>query len=65
MPDIPKTGLVAHVKSGVDPGAALGGTSIPSQEEMFGSTSHITPSIATVEVPSHMQTRPITSVHIQ
>ena len=58
MPDLPETGLTPNVGSGVDPGAVLGGTSIPFQAKRFGSTSHITSSIPAVEGPSHMHPRP-------
>ena len=64
MPDILKNGLAPTVVSGVDTGVVPGGTSIPFQEERFGSTSYITPSIPAVEVPLHMHPRPITTVPI-
>ena len=64
MPDIPQNGLTPHDESGVDPGAVPGGTSIPFHAERFGSSSHITPSIPTVEVPSHTQLKPGTNVLI-
>ena len=64
MPDVPETGLAPHVRSGVDPGAAPKGNSIPFHVERFGSTSHITPSIPVAEVSSHTHLRPSTSVPI-
>ena len=65
MPDIPETDVGPHDGSSVDPGAALGGTSIPFQAERFGISSHITPSTLAVEVSSHTHPRPRTSVPIQ
>ena len=52
MPNIPETGPASHVGSGVDPGAAPGGTSIPFHAERFGN-SHISPSTPAVGGPSH------------
>ena len=49
----------------VDLGTPPMGTSIPFHVERFGSSSHITPSIPAVEVPSHTHPRPSTSVPIQ
>ena len=65
IPYLPDFGPEPNVRSSVDPGVAPGGTSIPFQEERFGSTSHITPSIPVVEVPSHTQPKPSTSVPIR
>ena len=65
MPDILKTGLTPHDGLSVDPGAAPRGTSIPFQVDIFGSSTHITPSIPTVEVSSHTHPTPSTSVPIQ
>ena len=64
MPDLTEIGPAPHVGSGVDPSVMPGGTSIPFHVERFGSTSHITPSIPAVEVPSHTHPRPSTSVPI-
>ena len=65
MPDIPETGPAPYDGSGVEPGAAPWGTSIPFQEDWFGSSIHITPSIHVVEVSSHTHPKPSTSVPIQ
>ena len=65
MPDILETDLTPHDGSGIDPGTAPRGTSIPFHTDRIGSSSHITPSIPTVEVPSHTQPRPIISVPIR
>ena len=53
MLDLPETDPASNIESSVDPGAAPGGTSIPFQAERFGSSSHISPSIPVVGVPSH------------
>ena len=65
MPDIPEPDLTYHAESKVDPGTMPRGTSIPFHAERFGGTSHITPSIPVVEVPSHTHPRPTTSVPIR
>ena len=65
MDNIPETGSTPHDESVIDPGGARGVSSIPFQEDRFGSSSHITPSIPMVEVPSHTHIRPSTSVAIQ
>ena len=65
MPDLPEIGLKPNVESGVDPGVALGGTSLPFHVERFGSTSHITPSIPVVDASSHMHPRPSTAIPIR
>ena len=48
-------------ESEVEPSTTLGGTPIPFHVERFGSTSHITPSIPTVEASSHVHPRPSVS----
>ena len=65
MPDIPNIGLAPHVELVGDPGTLLGGTSIPLHVERFGNSSHITPSNPMVEIPSHTQPRPSTSVPLR
>ena len=49
MSDIPAPDLAHHVESKVEPSTMPGGTLIPFHVEIFGSTSHITPSIPVVE----------------
>ena len=50
--------LAFHVESEFEPNTMPGGTPIPYHVEMFGSTSHIAPSIPAVEATSHIPPRP-------
>ena len=65
MPDILDTGPTPHAESVGDPGTMHGGTSIPFHVERFGNSSHIAPSTPVVEIPSHTQPRPNTSVPLR
>ena len=55
MHDVPETGSTPCVELNVEHGTAPRGTSIPFHSVRFGNTSHITPSIPAVEVPSLTQ----------
>ena len=65
MPDIPETGPTPRDRSSVDLGSTPRGTSIPFQTNRFGISSHITPSMPLVEVPSHTHHMPTISVPIR
>ena len=65
MPDIPTHNLAHHVESEVEPSTTPGGTPIPFHAKIFGSTSHIAPSILMVEATSHVHPRPSVSSHMQ
>ena len=58
MPDIPAPNPAHHAESKIEPSTTPGGTPIPFHAEIFGSTSHITPSIPAVEATSHVRPRP-------
>ena len=64
MPDIPAHDLAHHVESKIEPSTMPGGTPISFHVEIFGSTSHITPSIPVVEATSHVCPRPSVSSHM-
>ena len=59
----PTHDLAFHVESKFEPNTMPGGTLIPYHEERFGSTSHIAPSIPTVEATSHVRPMPNVSSH--
>ena len=61
MSGMPTHDLAFHVESEFEPNTTFGGTPIPYHVEMFGSTSHIVPSILVVEVTSHIPPRPSVS----
>ena len=65
MSDIPAPDLAHHVESEVEPSTTPRGTPIPFHEEIFGRTSHISPSIPVVETTSHAHPRPSVSNHMQ
>ena len=65
IPDIPTYDPVHHAKSQIEPRITLRGTPIPFHAEIFGSTSHIAPSIPVVEATSHVRPRPSVSSHLQ
>ena len=53
----PTHDLEFHVESDFKPNTMPGGTLIPYHADRFGSTSHIAPSIPTVEATSHIPPR--------
>ena len=55
MSNIPAPDPAHHVKLEVEPGTMPRGTPIPFHVEIFGSTSHIAPSIPVVEATSHVR----------
>ena len=65
MPDIPETDPAPHVESLGNPSTAHGGTFISFHAERFGNSSHIAPSTPAMEIPSHTQPKPITSVPLR
>ena len=65
MLDIPAHDLAHHAESEVEPRTTFGGSPTPFHAERFGSTSHIAPSIPTVEATSHVCPRPSVSSHMQ
>ena len=65
MPDIPAHDLTHHAESKVEPSTMPRGTPIPFHTEIFGSTSHIAPSILVVEATSNVHPRPSFSSNIQ
>ena len=58
MSSFPTHDLTFHVKPEFEPSTMPGGTLIPYHVERFGSTSHIAPSIPTVEATSHIPLMP-------
>ena len=58
MSGMPTHDLAFHVESEFEPNTTPRGTPIPYHAERFGSTSHIAPSIPTVEATSHIPARP-------
>ena len=58
MSGIPTHDLVPHTESEFEPNTTPGGTLFPFHVEIFGNTSHIAPSIPTVEATSHVCHRP-------
>ena len=58
MSYFPTHDLAFHVEFEFEPSATPGDTLIPYHVERFGSSSHIAPSIPTVEVTSHIPPRP-------
>ena len=65
MSDIHALDQAHHVESKVEPSTMPRGTPIPFHEEIFWSTSHISPSILVVEATSHVHPRPSVSNHIR
>ena len=65
MSDIHAPDLVHHVDAEVEPITTPGGTPTPFHAEIFGSTSHIAPSIPVVEATSHVRPRPSVSSHMR
>ena len=65
MPDIPAHDPGHHAESDIEPSTMIRGTPIRFHVEIFGSTSHIAPSIPVVEATSHVHPRPSVSSHIQ
>ena len=65
MSDIPSHDPAHHAESKNEPSTTPGGTPIPFHAEIFGSTSHIAPSIPTVEATSHAHPRPSVSNHMR
>ena len=64
MPDIPAHDLEHHAESEIEPNTTPRGTPIPFCAEIFGSTSHIAPSIPVVEATSHVRPRPSVINHM-
>ena len=65
MSVIPAHGPAHHAESEFEPSTMPGGIPIPFHAERFWSTSHIAPSIPTVEATSHIHPRPSVSSRIQ
>ena len=65
MSGIPTHDSIPHTESEFEPNTMPGGIPSHFHVEIFGNTSHIAPSIPTVEVTSHVRPRPSASSPIR